>query len=213
MRLNNWPVSVASVRVYQDPPIDKHLKNYELTLAAWAKVLEYRHQETEGHCRRVTDLSVRLARALGCSQEEVVHIQHGGLLHDIGKLAIPDSVLLKPAPLNDEERAIIQRHTEYAKEMLSGIAFLQPSICVVYSHHEQWDGQGYPQGLKGEEIPLLARIFAVADSWDALVSDRPYRRAWSEDEIKAYLKANAGTRFDPRLVETFLKIISFGVKD
>lgn len=183
-------------------------ETYDLTLAAWARVLEYRHRETEGHSRRVVELSVQLARAMGCSPDDIAHLKRGALLHDIGKLAIPDNVLFKPGALNEQEQAIIQRHPVYAQEMLSGIPFLQPSICVAYSHHERWDGLGYPQGLKGEAIPLLARIFAVVDNWDALSSERPYRPAWSTEDITAYLRANAGTRFDPRVVERFLMVIA-----
>jgi HD-GYP domain-containing protein (c-di-GMP phosphodiesterase class II) len=144
---------------------------------------------------------------LGVSEEEIVQLQRGALLHDIGKLAIPDEILLKPAALDEDEKRIIQKHPLYAKQMLSGIPFLQPSICVAYSHHERWDGQGYPDGLKGEEIPMLARIFAVVDTWDALRSKRIYRPAWSVEEAVAYLKQNAGIRYDPHIVEVFLGTI------
>jgi HD-GYP domain-containing protein (c-di-GMP phosphodiesterase class II) len=181
--------------------------NYDLTLDAWAKVMEYRDRETEGHSRRLGVLCTRLAQVLGVSEEEIVQLQRGALLHDIGKLAIPDEILLKPAALDEDEKRIIQKHPLYAKQMLSGIPFLQPSICVAYSHHERWDGQGYPDGLKGEEIPMLARIFAVVDTWDALRSKRIYRPAWSVEEAVAYLKQNAGIRYDPHIVEVFLGTI------
>lgn len=181
-------------------------KTYDLTLAAWAKVLEYRDRETEGHSRRVVELSTQLGRALGLREEEIAHLRRGALLHDIGKLAIPDQILLKPGALDNRERELIQKHPWYAKQMLSEIPFLQPAISIAYSHHERWDGQGYPAGSKGEEIPLLARIFAVVDTWDALSSERPYRRAWSAEEIAAHMKENAGTKFDPYIVEVFLQI-------
>lgn len=181
-------------------------KNYDLTLEAWAKVLEYRDRETEGHSRRLVELSTQLGQALGLSEEEIANLRRGALLHDIGKLAIPDQILLKPATLDESEREIIQNHPLIAKQMLAEISFLQPAISVAYSHHEQWDGQGYPERLKEKEIPLLARIFAVVDSWDALYSDRPYRQAWPVEEIRTYFKENAGIKFDPQIVEVFLRI-------
>ncbi len=181
-------------------------KNYDLTLEAWAKVMEYRDRETEGHSRRLAELCTRLARELGVNEEEIVQLQRGALLHDIGKLAIPDEILLKPSVLDEDEKKIIQKHPVLAKQMLSGIPFLQPSISVAYSHHERWDGQGYPEGLKGEEIPALARIFSVVDTWDAIRSERVYRPAWSVEEAVAYLKRNAGIIYDPHVVEVFLAI-------
>ena len=182
-------------------------KNYDLTLAAWAKVLEYRDKETEGHSRRLVELSTRLAQALGMSEEEIVHLRRGALVHDIGKLAIPDDILLKPGALEDDERKILQQHPVYAKQMLTDVSFLQPCIDVAYSHHERWDGHGYPEGLKGEEISLKARLFAVVDQWDALSSDRPYRKAWSRDDVIAYLQENSGKIYDPQIVEVFLSLI------
>ena len=173
-------------------------KNYDLTLEAWAKVLEYRDRETEGHSRRLVEFSTRLAKALGLSAEEITHLRRGALVHDIGKLAIPDEILLKRGALNDAERKIMRQHPVYAKQMLSQIAYLQPSIAVAYSHHERWDGLGYPEGLKGEEIPLAARIFSVVDQWDALSSDRPYRKAWSREECarKGCQERGASGRMD-----------------
>lgn len=182
-------------------------KNYDLTLEAWAKVLEYRDRDTEGHSRRLVELSTRLARELDFSEEEIVYLRRGALLHDIGKLAIPDVILLKPGPFDADERKIMEQHPIYAKQMLSQVSFLQPSIDVVYSHHERWDGNGYPDGLKGDQIPLAARIFAVVDQWDALGSDRPYRKAWPVEKVLAYLRDNAGILYDPRIVEIFLTLI------
>lgn len=182
-------------------------KTYDLTLGAWAKVLEYRDKETEGHSRRLVELSARLAQALGLSAEEIGHLRRGALLHDIGKLAIPDEILLKPGELNDAERKMMEQHPAYAKQMLSQVNFLQPSVEVAYSHHERWDGLGYPEGLKGEEIPLSARIFAIVDQWDALTSDRPYRKAWTREKVITYLRENAGKIYDPEIVNVFLTII------
>jgi len=182
-------------------------ETYDLTLQAWAKVLEYRDKETEGHSRRLVDLSTRLAKTMGFNTEEIGHMRHGALLHDIGKLAIPDEVLLKPGEFNDAEKKLMQQHPVYAKQMLAQITFLRPSIDVAYSHHERWDGLGYPEGLKGEEIPLSARIFAVVDQWDALTSDRPYRKAWTREKVIAYFQENSGKIYDPKVVDVFLTII------
>ena len=181
-------------------------KNYDLTLEAWAKILEYRDRETEGHSRRVVELSTRLAQAIGLSPEEITDLRHGALIHDIGKLAIPDEILLKRDELNDAERKLVQKHPLYAKQMLSEVSFLEPCIDVAYYHHERWDGLGYPEGLKGKEIPLSARIFAVVDQWDALTSDRPYRKAWPTENVIAYLKENSGKIYDPEIVDVFLGI-------
>ena len=183
-------------------------RNYDLTLEAWAKVLEYRDRETEGHSRRLVELSTRLAKAFGLGAEEITHLQRGALLHDIGKLAIPDEVLLKPGALNEAEIKMMQQHPIYAKQMLSQVSFLQPCIDVAYCHHERWDGLGYPQGLKGEEIPLAARIFTIVDQWDALTSERPYRKSWSREKVIAYMQENAGKIYDPEIVKVFLKMIS-----
>ncbi len=180
---------------------------YELTLEGWAKALEYRDRETEGHCRRVTEMAVQLARAYGCSEEEITHIRRGALLHDIGKIAIPDHVLLKPGTLSGDERELIQRHPEYARDMLQAIPFLKPALSIPYCHHERWDGQGYPQGLKAEEIPLPARLFAIVDQWEALSSDRVYRSAWDRETIVAYIREHAGKIYDPHIADLFLSLI------
>jgi hypothetical protein len=182
-------------------------KNNTLTLEAWAKVLEYRDRETAGHSTRLVEISTKLAIALECSAEEIEHLRSGALLHDIGKLAVPDSILLKSAKLDESEMAIMKKHPAFGKEMLSGVSFLEPSLPVVFSHHEHWDGQGYPLGLKGENIPLLARIFTIVDCWDALNSDRPYREAWPREKIINYIRDNSTVLFDPHIVEVFLKII------
>ncbi|MDD2921704.1 MAG: HD-GYP domain-containing protein [Anaerolineales bacterium] len=182
-------------------------ETYSLTLEAWAKVLEIHDKETEGHSRRVVELSIRLARALGCTEEQIIHLRHGALLHDIGKIAIPDQILCKPGRLNESEMEIVKKHPEYAKKILDNIPFLQPSVEVAYSHHERWDGQGYPEGLKGEEIPFLARIFTVIDQWDALSADRVYRPAWSRERVIAYFIENKGKILDPNITNVFLQLI------
>lgn len=179
---------------------------YELTLWGWAKAVELRDQETSGHTERVTELTLRLARALGVPEEELDHIRRGAILHDIGKIAIPDAILLKPGPLTEEEWAVMKKHPVYAYEWLSGIPFLKKALEIPYLHHERWDGSGYPLGLKGREIPLSARIFAVADVYDALTSDRPYRKAWPKEKALAYLKEQAGRLFDPEVVAAFLDL-------
>lgn len=181
---------------------------YDRTLEGWSRALVLRDKITEDHTRRVAEMSVRLAKAMGLSEAEIVQIRRGALLHDIGKLGIPDRVLQKTGPLNLEERTLMQRHPEYANEMLQNISFLAPARVIPYCHHEKWDGSGYPRGLKGEEIPLAARIFSVIDVWDALSSARPYREAWSPEKVNDYIRQNAGTHFDPRVVEVFLKIIA-----
>ncbi len=180
---------------------------YDTTLAGWAKALELRDKETHGHTNRVTDLTMELARFIGISKADLVHLRRGVLLHDIGKMGVPDEILHKEGPLNDKEWIEMRKHPQYAFDLLYPISFLRPSLDIPYSHHEWWDGNGYPQKLKGEEIPLAARIFAVVDVWDALLSDRPYRKAWTKTKAAKYLREQAGTHFDPNIVETFLKMM------
>ncbi len=181
---------------------------YDSTLEGWARALELRDRETEGHARRVTEMTVRLARAMGIEGEMLAHLRRGALLHDIGKMGIPDNILLKPGPLTEEEWSIMRQHPQYARDMLSPITFLHPALDIPYCHHEKWDGTGYPRELKGEEIPLAARIFAVVDVWDALTgSDRPYREAWSREKAMEYIRSQAGKHFDPRVVEVFLATV------
>ncbi len=181
---------------------------YETTLEGWAQALVLRDKETEGHSRRVTDLSIELGRKLFLDEDEIRNIFYGALLHDIGKMGIPDEILNKPGPLSPEERAIIEKHPAYAFELLKGIDYLQNALSIPYSHHENWDGTGYPQGLQDEEIPLLARIFALVDNWDALMSDRPYRNAWSREKTIKYIQEQSAIKFDPQMVEVFLKILA-----
>ncbi len=181
---------------------------YEATIEGWGRALDLRDQETEGHSRRVTDLAERLARALGLEEAALVPIRRGSLLHDIGKMGVPDRILLKTDNLTPTEWRVMRRHPQDAYDMLSPIAFLRPALDIPYCHHEKWDGSGYPRGLRGEEIPLSARLFAVVDVWDALRSDRPYRASWPEPKALAHLRALSGTHFDPHVVDVFLEMMT-----
>lgn len=184
---------------------------YEATIEGWSHVLDLRDKETEGHTQRVTEITVRLARALGVPEEQIIHIRRGALLHDIGKMAIPDGILQKPGPLTEDEWREMRRHPEYAHEMIFPIIYLRPALDIPYCHHERWDGTGYPRGLKGDEIPLSARIFSIVDVWDALLSNRPYRQGCTEESVLEYIKNHAGTSFDPNLVQEFLVLHQKGV--
>jgi PAS domain S-box-containing protein/putative nucleotidyltransferase with HDIG domain len=184
---------------------------YDATIEGWSRALELRDMETVGHSQRVTDLTVRLARVVGMSEADVVHVRRGALLHDIGKMAIPDSILNKTGPLDEEEWVLMRKHPVYAYELLSPIPFLRQALDIPYAHHEKWDGTGYPRGLMGKHIPLSARVFAVVDVWDALNSDRPYRSAWAEEDILAYLHDQSGEHFDPEIVPAFLDLLHSGV--
>ncbi len=185
----------------------KLIQAYHETLAGWSRAIALRDQETEEHSQRVTEMTVDLARAMGIGEDELVHIRRGALLHDVGKMGVPDDILLKPGPLTDEEWQIMRQHPTYAYQMLSPITHLHPALDIPYCHHEKWDGTGYPRGLKEEEIPLAARIFAIADVWDALCSDRSYHNAWTEEEVRAFIRKEAGRHFDPRVVDVFLQIL------
>lgn len=182
----------------------KLIQAYDGTIEALSYALDLKDKETEGHSRRVTELTLRIAREMGVKEEELVHIRRGALLHDIGKMGIPDAILLKPGKLTDEEWEIMREHPVYAYQMLSRIEYLRPALDIPYCRHEKWDGTGYPRGLKGEEIPLAARIFAVVDVIDALTNDRPYRKAWPMEKELEYLREQSGKHFDPRVVEVFL---------
>ncbi|MBI5502539.1 MAG: HD domain-containing protein [Deltaproteobacteria bacterium] len=179
---------------------------YDATIEGWSRALDLRDKETEGHSLRVTAMTERLAAALGFSGAELVHARRGALLHDIGKVGIPDAVLLKPGKLTDEEWVIMRRHPVLARDLLQRIPYLRPAIAIPYGHHEKWDGSGYPLGLRGEDIPLAARMFAVVDVWDALRSDRPYRPAWSEDKTRQHIASQIGSHFDPAVARAFLDI-------
>lgn len=183
------------------------LNAYETTLKGWVDALDLRDRETEGHTERVTELSLKLARKMGMEGRDLVNFQRGALLHDIGKVAISDTILNKPGALSEEEWAIMHRHPAIAFELLSKSNYLIPALDIPYCHHEKWDGSGYPRGLKGEQIPLSARIFTIVDVWDALTSDRPYRKAWSHEKALAHIQEQSGTHFDPQVVEKFLALI------
>ena len=181
---------------------------YDSTIEGWSHALDLRDKETEGHTQRVTEMALKLARAAGITEEELVHVRHGALLHDIGKMGVPDHILLKPDKLTDEEWVAMRKHPTFAFELLSPVAYLRPALDIPYCHHEKWDGSGYPRGLKGEQIPLTARLFAIVDVWDALRSERPYRKAWPEDKVLEHIHSLVGTHFDPKAVEVFLNMIN-----
>lgn len=199
--------SQAGVAIENAQLVQALQESYESTLEGWAAALDLRDKETEGHSQRVATLTIKLAQALGLSQEALVYLRQGALLHDIGKMGVPDRVLHKNGPLTEREKAIMQQHPVHAYNMLQPITYLRPAIDIPYCHHEKWDGQGYPRGLKAEEIPLGARIFTIVDVWDALRSNRPYRRAWSEKKTIAYIQDQAGKSFDPQIVERFVDVI------
>ena len=179
---------------------------YDATIEGWSRALDMRDKETEGHTQRVTTMTVKLARAFGFSKSELVQVRWGALLHDIGKMGVPDGILLKPGPLTEEEWVVMRGHPTFANEMLSPIRYLRLALDIPNSHHEKWDGSGYPHGLKGTQIPLVARIFAVVDVWDALTSDRPYRSAWTQEKVREHILASSGTHFDPQVVDLFMQI-------
>jgi HD-GYP domain-containing protein (c-di-GMP phosphodiesterase class II) len=183
------------------------LNAYDRTLEGWSMALELRDQETEGHTRRVAELTLELAELMDYEGEALVHIRRGALLHDIGKMGIPDSILLKPGALSSEEWEVMRRHPEFAYQLLWPIEYLRPAIPIPYSHHEWWNGEGYPQGLSEEGIPLPARIFAVIDVWDAMRSDRPYRKAIAESEVREYLLESKGVHFDGQVVDAFFDLL------
>lgn len=180
---------------------------YNTTIEGWSRALDLRDRDTKGHTQRVTDLSLRLARRLGLTESELVHIQRGAILHDIGKMAIPDRILLKPGPLTSDEWEIIRQHPRFAFELLTPISHLGPALDIPHYHHEKWDGTGYPHGLKENQIPLYARLFAVVDVFDALTSERPYRPAWTREEATTYIHDEAGKHFDPAIAMEFLAMI------
>jgi HD-GYP domain-containing protein (c-di-GMP phosphodiesterase class II) len=184
------------------------VQTYDATLEGWAHALELRDLETAGHCQRVSDVATRLAAEAGMADNGMRDVYRGSLLHDVGKMGVPDSILLKPGKLTDEEFRRMQAHTTYAYDLLMHIPFLLKALDIPYCHHERWDGNGYPRGLAGTDIPLSARVFSVVDVYDALTSDRRYRPAWPAEKAMNYIRERAGTEFDPSVVEAFLGMVS-----
>jgi putative nucleotidyltransferase with HDIG domain len=179
---------------------------YDATIEGWSLALEMRDDETQGHALRVAGLAVELGREVGIPAEGLLHLRRGALLHDIGKMVVPDAILRKPGPLTEAEWEVMRRHPENGRDFLRKVAYLEPALDVPYAHHERWDGSGYPRGLRGEEIPLAARVFAVADAFDALTSDRPYRAAWTEAKALEHVRAHAGGHYDPAVVAALLRL-------
>jgi HD-GYP domain-containing protein (c-di-GMP phosphodiesterase class II) len=180
---------------------------YDTTIEGWSNALDLRDRATSFHTRRVADMTVALARLAGMSPSELVHVRRGALLHDIGKMGVPDAILLKPGKLTDEEWKVMRQHPTIAHDLLAPIAYLRPALDIPWCHHERWDGTGYPRGLRGEQIPVAARLFAVVDTWDAMHSDRPYRRGQSEMKVRAELRRMAGTQHEPRAVDLFFALL------
>lgn len=203
-------LAVANARLHETllDVNDEREHAYDQTLAGWAATLEMRDRETKGHADRVEVLTMHLVKVMGVPESEWENVRRGTLLHDIGKMVIPDAILHKPGPLDDHEWEIMRKHPEAARRLLERISYLAPALDIPYCHHERWDGDGYPRGLRGEDIPLPARIFAVVDVYDALTSDRPYRPAWTHDEAVAHIAEGSGTQFDPAVVTAFLEAIS-----
>jgi HD-GYP domain-containing protein (c-di-GMP phosphodiesterase class II) len=183
------------------------IRAYDETIRGWVVALEMRDAETLGHSERVVELTLKLARRMGVRESELVNMQRGVLLHDFGKIAIPDAILRKPGPLSNDEWVVMRKHPEYAHTYLTKVSFLAPTLDIPYCHHEKWDGTGYPQGLKAEQIPFSARIFAVVDVWDALISDRPYRLAWPREKALEHIKEQSGHHFDPQVVDVFVEML------
>ena len=207
---NSLAVAIETMRLRSELKTTNRQLNsaYETAVEAWRRALELRDSATENHGSRVAEMTVRLALSLGFGPVDLTHLRFGAQLHDIGKIGVPDSVLLKPGPLDEADKKIMRKHPVYAYEMLNSIPNFEPILDIPYSHHERWDGNGYPRGLRGEQIPLPARIFAVIDVWDALRSDRPYRDAWPEQEVISYIRDESGKHFDPQVVNAFLVMMT-----
>jgi putative two-component system response regulator len=206
IRLNRYRLTLEQHRQIDRPAESRPSQDKDIE--GWSRVLDMRDKETEGHTQRVTEMTLALGRAAGLDEDALKHIWRGSLLHDIGLHGIPDSILKKPGRLSEAEWQIMHEHPVYAYKWLSAVEYLRPALDIPYCHHEKWDGSGYPRGLKGEEIPLAARLFAIVDVWDALSSDRPYRAALPASEVHNYIVEQSGKHFDPHIVELFLKQIS-----
>lgn len=182
------------------------MQDEDAVVESWLRAMDLRDRGAAGHAQRATLMTLRLARELNIDDEHLVHIRQGALLHDIGKIVIPDAILLKPDKLTEQEWQVMRQHPTFGYELLSPIEFLRPTLDIVYCHHEHWDGTGYPRGLKGEEIPLSARLFSVVNVWDSLMTDQFYRRGWQKNAVIVYIREQAGKQFDPYIVKTFLAI-------
>ncbi len=199
---------ISTLRLYEDVQRGnvELLKAYDATIEGWSQAMDLRDKETEGHTQRVTEMTIQLAKEMGIAEELLIDLRRGALLHDIGKLGVPDSILLKPDALSDDEWVLMKKHPEYAYHMLKAIEYLRPALDIPYCHHEKWDGFGYPRGLKGNDIPLAARLFAIVDVWDALTSDRPYRKAWTKEAALQHIGDQSKKHFDPQVVEAFFRL-------
>ena len=208
-------LAIENAQLYQKAQVAAVdlLQAYDSTLEGWSQMIDMRDHITVEHTRRVVARTLSLAGRMAVPESELIHIRRGALLHDIGKVGIPDAILQKPAALSAEEMTIMRTHPNLARQILSRINYLAPAMDIPYCHHERWDGSGYPRGLKGEEIPLAARIFSVVDVYDALTSDRVYRQAWNPEAALAYIQEHAGTFFCPEVVEDFCEMMTGEAKD
>ncbi|MBI5934762.1 MAG: HD domain-containing protein [Chloroflexi bacterium] len=202
-------LAIANSRLYQkaQQAITDISQAYDATLAGWSRVLDMRDHVTDEHTHRVADLAVALARNMGIPEADIGHVRRGALMHDIGKMALPDSILQKKESLTEDEWKVMRTHPEKAYDLLSHIEYLAPALDIPYCHHERWDGTGYPRGLKGEEIPLVARLFAVVDTYDAITSNRPYRKGWDGETAIQYIREQAGRQFCPTAVKAFCEMM------
>jgi len=206
---DNEPTTLTNQELMQ--MVKELLKAYNDTLAVWVGALDLHYHEASGHTRHVIELSMQLAKRMGLSDPQVMHIRLGALLHDIGKMGVPDQIVSKSGALDKSEWEIMRRHPQYAYDLLGAIEYLRPALDIPYAHHEWWDGSGYPRGLKGEDIPIAARIFAVVDVWDSLISSRSYRKAWQKDDALEYIGTLSGSQFDPAVVKVFLEMHQEGL--
>jgi response regulator RpfG family c-di-GMP phosphodiesterase len=203
-------IAIESNRMFTDLQVSNNdLRTaYDATIEGWSRAMDLRDRETEGHTERVTEMTLKFAELMNVSHEQIIHLRRGALLHDIGKLGVPDAILFKPESLTEEEWMVMRQHPQLAYNMLLPINYLYPALDIPYCHHEKWDGTGYPRGLKGTQIPLAARMFSIVDVYDALRSDRPYRKAMSEEYTLNYIREQAGKSFEPALVAKFFDLLA-----
>jgi len=203
-------IAIESISLFHNLELSNTelLAAYDATIEGWSFALDLRDADTEGHTLRVTQKTKQLAEAMGLRGDDLVQVFRGALLHDIGKMGVPDNILHKPGPLTDQEWQVMRKHPEYAYKWLHPTTYLRPALDIPYCHHEKWDGTGYPRGLKEDQIPLKARIFSVIDVWDALSSDRPYRSKWPQDKVVNYIREQSGSYFDPKIVPVFMELLN-----